>query len=114
MTSKIFYNLHDIVTPDGYIFIKIIKAMYGLKQAAVLAYQHIKRALEPHGYYPVVGTTEMWRHKTCNIAFCLCVDDFGIKYFSKFNALHLLQHLGTKYDYTTDLSGTNFCGLKYN
>ena len=51
-----YYNRHKIVTKDGYIFIRIKKAMYGLKQAAILAYKHIKNTLEPHGYYPVIGT----------------------------------------------------------
>ena len=36
------YNLYDLVTPDGYIFCKIEKGMYGLKQAALLAYNYIK------------------------------------------------------------------------
>ena len=33
-----FYNLTELVTPDGYVYIKIKKGMYGLKQADVLAY----------------------------------------------------------------------------
>lgn len=31
-------NLHDKVTADNYIYICIKKGMYGLKQAAILAY----------------------------------------------------------------------------
>ena len=30
--------------------------MYGLRQAAILAYKNVVRLLEPHGYYPVPGT----------------------------------------------------------
>jgi hypothetical protein len=33
----IHYNLHDIVTPDGWVYIKIWKGMYGLPQAGILA-----------------------------------------------------------------------------
>ena len=38
--------------------------MYGLKQAALLAYNNLKDSLEPHGYSPIVGTVGMWEHKT--------------------------------------------------
>ena len=34
------YNLHDKVS-DGYVYIKIKKGMYGLKQAAILAYRQL-------------------------------------------------------------------------
>ena len=36
------YNLHNKVTTSDYIYIKIKRGMYGLKQAAILAYDHIK------------------------------------------------------------------------
>ena len=95
-----YYNFQDIATNDGYIFIKIKKAMYGLKQAAVLAYQLIKNTLEPHGYYPVIGTTGMWKHKTRNISYCLCVNNFGVKYFDNADVNHLLDKIVTIYNYT--------------
>ena len=50
------YNLMTLVAADGYIYIKIKKGMYGLKQAALLAYRNLKQHLAPHGYYPVIGT----------------------------------------------------------
>ena len=43
------YNLHDRVTPDGYVYIKIKKGMYGFKQAAILAYDHLRNSLTPYG-----------------------------------------------------------------
>ena len=33
------YNLMNLVDDDGYLYIEICKGMYGLKQAALLAYQ---------------------------------------------------------------------------
>jgi hypothetical protein len=42
------------------------------------------------------------------------VDDFGIKYYSKEDAQHLLDALGTTYKYTTDWEGKNYCGLHIN
>ena len=35
------YNLQSIVTTNGFIYIKIKKGMYGLKQAAALAYNNL-------------------------------------------------------------------------
>ena len=43
--------------------------------------------------------------------FCLCVDDFGIQYFSKDDIDHLLRAFQTKYTITKDFTGKKFCGL---
>jgi hypothetical protein len=99
------------MTQDGHIYIKIKKGMYGLKQAAILAYNHLKTVLAPHGYTPVIGTVGIWKHHTRPTKFCLCVDDFGIKYYTKDDAQHHLDALGTTYKYTTDWEGKNYCGL---
>jgi hypothetical protein len=42
------YNLHDIVTPDGWVYIKIWKGMYGLPQAG-LQINYSKNALPSKG-----------------------------------------------------------------
>ena len=85
--------------------------MYGLKQAALLAYQNLKQLLEPSGYAPVVGTVGLWKHATRPLWFCLCVDDFGVKYFNKEDVQHLISSLSPHYKYTTDWEGNNYCGL---
>ena len=110
---RLQYHLQDKITKDNCIYIKIKKGMYGLKQAAVLAYNELKKNLKPAGYSPVLGTVGMWQHATRQTKFCLCVDDFGIKYHSKEDADHLLQAIGKHYRYTTDWKGTNYCGLAF-
>ena len=85
--------------------------MYGLKQAAVLAYNNLQANLHPFGYTPVIGTVRVWQHKTRPTIFCLCVDDFGIKYHTKNDAQHLLDAIGNNYKYTTYWTGSNYCGL---
>ena len=105
------YKLHEKVTASGHIYIRIKKGMYGLKQAAILAYDNLKKNLATHGYRPIVGTAGMWEHESRTTKFCVCVDDFGIKYFSTENAQHLLDCLGKYYKYTTDWNGQNYCGL---
>ena len=85
--------------------------MYGLKQAAILAYNHLRSLLEPAGYYPCLSTTGLWRHRTRPTMFCLCVDDFGIKYFSDSDADHLLNTLRGYYKISVDQTGTKYIGL---
>ena len=102
------YNLQDKIT-NGYIYIKIKRGMYGLKQAAVLAHEQLVENLKPFGYHPIPNTN-FWKHTTRPTIFCLCVDDFGVKYYSKADADHLLSALSQHYQYTVDWKGTHFCG----
>ena len=90
---------------------KIQKGMPGLKQAAILAYQHLKNSLGPYGYNPIEGTVGLWTHDKRPTKFCLCVDDFGVKYWSKSDADHLCNAVGANFQYTTDMEGKNYCGL---
>ena len=64
--------------------------MYGLKQAAILVYKQLVQNLGQPGYYPIPYTTGLWKHKTRDTVFALCVDDFGVKYTSKETINHLI------------------------
>ena len=57
------YNL-DNHLHNGYIYIKIKRGMYGLKQAALLAYDHLSGLLQNAGYFPILGSLGMWKHQT--------------------------------------------------
>lgn len=46
--------------------------------------------------------------------FCLCVDNFGIKYFTKTDLNCLITSLQANYKITSDFSGRNYCGLIIN
>ena len=85
--------------------------MYGLKQAAKLAYEDLKQHLSKFGYAPDPMAPNIWSHETRKTKFCLCVDDFGVQYFSEQDAQHLISALQNKYKITIDKKGTNFCGL---
>ena len=41
---------------NGHIYCRIKKGMYGLKQAAILAFKQLKAKLKPHGYEPIPHT----------------------------------------------------------
>ena len=104
------YNLVPLVN-NGYVMVEIRKGMYGLKEAAILAYKQLRTHLAPFGYYPVDHTPGLWRHRTKLTTFTLAVDDFGIKLFSKTDADHLFAALATKYQLTKDWSGTSYLGF---
>jgi hypothetical protein len=107
------YGLTDAhFDAKGYIYVEIRKGMYGLKEAAILAYDQLKAHLAPYGYYPVSHTPGLWRHTTRRTTFTLAVDDFGIKYFSKEDADHLFAALATRYGLTIDWTGSNYLGFK--
>ena len=57
------------------------------------------------------NTPNVWIHNTRPTKFCLCVDDFGVTYFTEADEDHLIQSLCTTYTITTDNTGSNFCGL---
>ena len=66
--------------------------MYGLKQAAILAYNQLKENLSKHGYHPIPHSGNV-ETPVLATTFCLCVDDFGIKYLSQDDANHLFLAL---------------------
>ena len=106
-----FYDLNSIVHEDGYVYVEIQKGMYGLKQAALLAYDELCSILIPAGYHPIPSSLSMWKHTSRKTIFSLCVDDFGIKTYNKVDTDHLLNVLRTRYKITTDWSSHNYCGL---
>ena len=81
---------------NGLIYVEIIKAIYGLPQAGVLANKLLKKRLEPSRYYNMPHTPGLWKHVSCPIAFTLVVDEFGVKYVGKKNAEHLITALKGK------------------
>jgi hypothetical protein len=95
----------------GYVYIEIRKGMYGLKEAAILAYDQLKAHLKPYGYEPVRHTPGLWKHNVRPTTFTLAVDDFGIKYFCKADADHLFSAIADKYALTIDWSGTQYLGI---
>jgi hypothetical protein len=111
---RLQYNLANVVESDGYVYCEVKKGMYGLKQAARLAFDNLVKLLAPHGYCPIRASPGLWKHETRPTLFTLCVDDFGIKYTNKEDATHLLQALGQNYKYSVDWEGNNYLGLALN
>ena len=108
------YNIDAISYADGYVYIRIKKSIYGLKQAAIIEYNNLVQQLSLHGYHPIPHTSLIWKHKTKRTKLCLCLDYFWIKYYSKDDDDHLLDALQNFYKITVDWNGENYCGLTLN
>ena len=105
------YNTDNIVDNDGYIYVEICKGMYGLKQAARLAYDQIFKVIQHFGYTPLKNNPSLWKHETWKTTFALCVDDFGVKITNIHDADHLIHALKTKYEISVDWSGSSYLGI---
>jgi len=85
--------------------------MYGLKEAGIVAYKHLATNLLPHGYAPMQHTPGVWKHQQRKTTFTLCVDDFGVKYFNRDDAEHLIAAIQENYDCTVNWTGSTYCGM---
>ena len=99
------YNLRPLIHND-WLYIKIEKGLYGLKQTGYLDHQNLKitwqnMVLDPVDIPQACG----------NIQFVLVIDDFGIKYTGEQDKTHLLNALRDRYKISFDKSSTNYCGL---
>ena len=87
------YAIDKIITDNKYVYCRIKKGVYGLKQAARLAYDDFKKHLKEFGYSPDPLAQNIWTHTTRQTKFCLCVDNFGVQFFNKKDAEHLIHVL---------------------
>ena len=95
------YKLTNLLH-KGMIYVEIQKGMPGLKQAGKIAHDRLREHFKKYGYAPVQRTPVLWKHNSTKIVFSLVVDDFGIKYIGKTDALHLIQALQNSYEITID------------
>jgi hypothetical protein len=105
------YNLLEHVK-NGYIYLQMRRATWGLPQAGILANKLLCKQLFPHGYDKCNNTPGLWKHKTCSIAFTLVVDDFGVEYAGKEHVDHLIWCIKQKYELAKDWTGDLYCGIK--
>ena len=106
------YKLYERnLVHNGFVYIKICKALFGLKQSGALANKQLSKVLGKEGYFQSEHTSGLWLHKTRDISFTLVVDDFGVKYTKKEDVLHLQSVIEKAYPTTTDWTGNRFIGV---
>ena len=109
------YSLDKFVV-DGFVYAKINKAWYGLKQSGKIAHDDLVDHLKKYGYVKAQRTDGLFIHKERDITFTLVVDDFGIKYTDKADVDHLVEALRDKYPLKVDWKAEQYIGihLKWN
>jgi hypothetical protein len=105
------YNL-DTHAKNGFVYLKMCSAVWGLPQAGILANKLLRKRLLPHGYYECTHTLGLWRHLTCPVSFTLMVDNFGVKYADKEHINNLIECLRENYELTEDWTGNLYCRIK--
>eukprot|EP00804_Cyclotella_cryptica_P004885 CCRYP_004953-RA/>CCRYP_004953-RA protein AED:0.21 eAED:0.22 QI:0/0/0/1/0.5/0.33/3/0/1060 len=105
------YNL-DKHAVNGFVYLELRGAIYGLPQAGALANKLLRKRLAPHGYYEVAHTPGLWCHVTRPISFTLVVDDFGVKYVGQEHAEHLIHVLQENDTMSIDWNGELYCGIQ--
>jgi hypothetical protein len=96
----------EIIQAKGMIHMKVVRGMYGLPQAGLLANKLLKKRLKQ---------TRAWtmeaRHTSDTV--CLTVDDFGVKYVGREHAEHLKMVLEQhcKVTVTCDWTGERYIGI---
>ena len=98
------YNLTEKAY-NAYIYTRVTKGMYVLRQAGRISYYALVKKLYPYGYRPSRKNPRLWKQNSRPINFTLVVDDFGVKYSGKEHALQLKSELEKKYNVTTDWEG---------
>jgi hypothetical protein len=111
---RLQYGLYELVESDDYMYCEVRKGIYGLKQAARLAFDNLVKLLAPDGYYHVRAYPGLWKHRTRATVFSLCVDDFGIKYTSMDDANHLITSIRKPFKCSVDWAGKIYLGLTSN
>lgn len=107
------YKLHNIHSSNK-IFMQINNVIYGLPQAGRLAYEKLYNILYSNNFITSSQTPGLWKHTQRPLSLVLCVDDFGIKYTSKYDFDFLIKILKVYYPITIDWIGNNYCGFNIN
>jgi hypothetical protein len=109
------YSLDKFVV-NGYVYARINKAWYGLRQSGKIAHDDLVSHLQKYGYVKAPRTDGLFIHKDRDINFTLVVDDFGIKYTDKADVEHLVAALRDKYPLKVDWKAEQYIGihLKWN
>ena len=71
--------------------------MYGLKQAACIAFDRLVKLLKYHGYYTIVSLPGIWCHEMLPTKFTLCVDNSVVRYTNYPHPHHLVNTLQKYY-----------------
>jgi hypothetical protein len=105
------YNLNTLAV-DGWVYIEMRCAVWGLPQAGILANKWLRQKLAPFGYHESINTLALWMHESQPITFTLVVNNFGVKFTNIDDVDHLISSIKkTYYTLTKDWTGNLYCGI---
>jgi hypothetical protein len=81
------------------------KGMYGLTQVGIIVQELLADRLKQHGYTQSETTPGLWSNKIHPIQFSLVIDNLGVKYIGKENALPLLNTIQKYYKCSCNWDG---------
>jgi hypothetical protein len=96
---------------EGFLYFKVMKAMYGHPAAGHLANQLLVSTLKSGGYYEDAYTPCLFHHDSRPTKFALVVDDLGVKIHSDDDLQHLVDCIGTVWKVKVDRDGKKFLGM---
>jgi hypothetical protein len=106
------YNTKEFADKNGYVYMEVTGAIYGLSQSEYLANQDLVRKFSYIWIPPSFKRTPgLWKHETRRTTFTLVVDDFGVQYFNKEDADHLINSIEANYPVKTDWTGSKYIGI---
>ena len=108
------YNLNDVVDNKGFVYAKINKAWFGLKQSGKIAHNDLVQHLKKHEYHQAKNTDGSFVHEIRDISFTLVVDNFGIKFTNKQDVNHLISLMQGKYKFKVDFDAEQYIGIHLN
>ena len=103
------YHLNDKVN-NGFVYVKIKKAWYGLRESGKIAHDDLVKHLCADDYYET-STAGLFTHKTRDISFTLVVDDFGIKYINEDDVTHLRNTIEKHYPVKFKMNPDQYIGI---
>ena len=103
------YHLNDKID-NGFVYVKIKKAWYGLRESGKIAHDDLVKHLRADDYYET-ATAGLFTHKTRDISFTLVVDDFGIKYINEDDVTHLRSTIEKHYPVKFKMNPDQYIGI---
>ena len=90
---------YNIIFNDQYFtYVEIRRGMYGLKESGVITFYQLVQKPKRFGYDLMPQTPRLWRHTSRKTTFTLCVNNFGIQYFSKADVEQLIDAIRDTYE----------------
>ena len=80
----------------------------------MLANKELKKVIAKAGHLPSQHIAGLFVHQTRPISFTLVIDDFGVKYVNKADALHLKKPISNYYQMKSGWKGDQYIGIDLN